>query len=137
MIQRIKFLAVVAIAAVLVACGGGGDDTPPSFEGRYHEVFSLTSNTCANAAATIDGYDLVTQSGRSVNIVSGTLTLAGTVDADNGGFTVSGSTVNSYGITVLATLKYRTTATGGTYTMEIKYDTSTCTAVYVGTATKV
>ena len=138
MIQRMKFLAVAAIAAVLVACGGGGDDTP-NFAGYYAITANLTSNTCGSSSATtISGADTVNQNGREITIQSGELALSGTVDADNAGFTVNGSMVVN-GVTGQVKVTFRSTATGGTYTFQetVGVPAYACTGVYTGTATKV
>ncbi|HRH05295.1 MAG TPA: hypothetical protein PK702_05670 [Burkholderiaceae bacterium] len=136
MIQRIKFLAIAAIAAVLVACGGGGDDSTPNFAGTYAITVSVTSNTCGGNLSGITGADVVTQDGRNISIVSGAYTFTGSVDADNNGFSVSTSTVSN-GVTVNSTVTFRNTATGGTYTVVQKVGSSVCEVVYTGTATKI
>lgn len=139
MLKNIRALLVVCSVVVLAACGGGGgsSDSTPSFAGRYHEVASVTTNSCNLAGlATLDGFDVVTQGDRTVTIVSGDITLTGTVDADNGGFTVNGSQVSS-GVTIQATGKYRTISTGN-MAMEMKMIANgTCTIIYTGTATKI
>ncbi|MEO7643513.1 MAG: hypothetical protein ABIT72_00275 [Burkholderiaceae bacterium] len=146
--NHIRTLFVACSVAVLAACGGGGDgaavgggnttsSTTPSFAGKYLENAKLTTNSCNFAIpAAFAGTDVVTQDGRNVTIVSGEFTFTGAVDADNGGFTVSGTFVFT-GITMPSTVKYRTTATGSTYAMDFSMVPNGCTIVYTGTATKI
>jgi hypothetical protein len=138
MLQKMRVLLLVCITAVLAACGGGGgEEATPSFAGNYLENFTLTTNTCnLSLTSTLVGTDTVTQSGRNIGIVSGGLVFTGTVDADNGGFTVVGSVVSS-GITTVGTIKYRTTVTGASYSLNYQLVGGACTVVYTGTATKI
>ena len=136
MIKRLKFLAVEAIAAVLVACGGGDDDTP-NFTGAYQvNTLKLTSNTCANPPpATIEaGNDFVVQDGRNVTASDGQV--HGVLDEDNGGFTFTETSVTN-GVTVVTTFKFRVTATGATTFTVVLTSTGSCSLTYTGTATKV
>lgn len=139
MIQRMKFLAVAAIAAVLVACGGGGDssDGTPQFAGNYDISVGLISNNC-NAAVpgTIAGGQTITQSGRTITIADTDLTMVGTVDSDNGGFSVTNSQVSS-GVTVLTVFNFRTVTDGSKYAVQVTITAAPCSAVYTGTATKI
>jgi len=136
MIQRLKFLAVVAIAAVLVACGGGGDDNTPSYEGKYLIDTSVSSNTCGGSISPSKGTDVVTQNGRDITIVSGSYTFTGTVDADNNGFTLTNLS-DTNGVKIYSTVTFKNTATGGTYTFRMSVGSSACEIVYSGTATKI
>jgi hypothetical protein len=140
MLSTIRIGLFAFIAAILVACGGGGDgggDTTPSFAGNYSISANLTSNSCAGSpATTLNGGDTVVQNGRNISIQSGELALSGTVDADNGGFTVNGSMVVN-GVNAQAKVTFRTTATGGVYTFQETVGVNGCSGVYTGTARKV
>ena len=134
MLKRIKLLAVAAIAAVLVACGGGGGEGVPNFGGRYFESLTITSNTCGSIGTSFEAADTVVQNDRVININSDGLMLAGTVDSDNGGFTATGSGVFS-GTPVQGTIKYRTVTAGSKYDVELSLIASGCTLTAKGTAT--
>jgi hypothetical protein len=140
MLQKMRVLLLVCFTVVLAACGGGDSaDSTPNFAGNYLiSTLNLNSNNC-NAAVpgTIaGGTDTVTQNGRAISIGTGSSVISGSVDADNGGFTVSLTQVSN-GIPVLSTFAIRTITAGSKY--EIRYTTTagTCSAVYVGTATKI
>ena len=135
MIQRMKFLAVAAIAAVLVACGGGGDDTP-SFAGRYFESLTITASTCGTVGTKFEAADTVNQDGRSISINSEGLIMTGSIDGDNGGFSASGSGVVN-GNSAQGTMKYRTVTEGSKYDVEFVLSASGCTITGKGTATKI
>ena len=140
MLQKIRILLLVCITAVLAACGGGGGgDESPNFAGNYAiSTLNLNSNNC-NAAVpgTIaGGTDVVTQNGRAISIGTGSSVINGSVDADNGGFTVSATQVSS-GVPVLSTFAFRTITTGSKYEIRFTTAAGTCSAVYVGTATKI
>ena len=139
MLQKMRVLLLVCITAVLAACGGGGGDETPNFAGTYAiSTLSLNSNNC-NAAlpSTIaGGADLLTQNGRAVAFGSGGTILNGSVDADNGGFTVSMTQVSN-GIPVLSTFAFRTITAGSKYELRFTMTAGACSAAYVGTATKI
>ena len=112
MLSYIRSGLLAFIAAILVACGGGGGDSTPNFAGNYQiSTTNLTSNTCGGSVTTSleGGFDTVVQNGRSVSLSDGAAT--GTVDADNGGFTVTSTDVID-GVTVAVTIKFRVTAAG-------------------------
>ena len=139
MLQKMRVLLLVCFTAVLVACGGGGGDETPNFAGTYrYSNLALNSNNC-NAAVpgTIagGGADIYTQNGRAMSVSSGGLVLSGSVDADNGGFSVSFTQVSS-GIPVLSTFAFRTITAGSVYELRFTITAGACSAVYVGTATR-
>jgi hypothetical protein len=137
MLQKMRVLLLVCITAVLAACGGGGGDDTPSFAGNYFETFNLTANSCnLSLQNTFSGTDSVTQDGRNVSINSGGVVFNGAVDADNGGFTVTGTITSGSG-SVQGTIGYRTITAGSTYAINYKLVTGGCTSVYTGTATKI
>ena len=135
MLQKMRVLLLVCFTSILVACGGGGGDETPNFAGNYAiSTLNLNYNNCNAAvpATVAGGTDTVSQNGRAITIGS----VSGSVDADNGGFTVSFTQVSN-GITVVSTFAFRTITTGSKY--ELRYTTAAgpCSAVYVGTATKI
>ncbi len=108
----------------------------PSFAGTYFITSNLTTNSCNLAMpSTATGSDSVAQNGRDVTYTSGSFGMPGTVDADNGGFTASGTQVSS-GVSILTTVNFRA-ASGGSYTANLTFYTNNCTIVYTGTATKI
>jgi hypothetical protein len=134
MLQKMRVLLLVCITAVLAACGGGGGDDTPNFAGNYRINANLATNSCnlAGLVQVVGGVDTVTQSGRNVTYSSeGINPLQGTVDADNGGYTVTGSQTSS-GVTFALTAKYKTSTA-----YEMKLVANGCTIVYTGTATKI
>lgn len=139
MLQKMRVLLLVCITAVLAACGGGGGDETPNFAGNYlFSTMKLTSNNCNAAvpATFAGGTDTVTQNGRAVSINSGGTVLTGSVDGDNGGFSVSMTQVSN-GIPVLSTFAFRTITTGSSYEFKFSTTAGACSAVYTGTATKI
>ena len=136
MLQKMRVLLLVCITAVLAACGGGdgGSDATPNFAGNYRINANLATNSCnlAGLVQVVGGVDTVTQSGRNVTYSSeGINPLQGTVDADNGGYTVTGSQTSS-GVTFALTAKYKASTA-----YEMRLVANGCTIVYIGTATKI
>ena len=131
MLQKMRVLLLVCITAVLAACGGGGGDETPNFAGTYQVSTAIvTLNTCGSSVANLAGGLVgVSQNGRNVTWVEAGGSYPGTVDADNGGFTVTTSQSGAL-ITVAMrsgggnTFSTKLTATGG------------CTIVWTGTAVK-
>lgn len=131
MLQKMRVLLLVCITAVLAACGGGGGDDTPSFAGTYQlSTAVVSSNTCgtsvANIAASQGG---ATQNGRNVTWVESSGNYAGSVDTDNGGFTVITS-----GNGALITLSLRS-AGGNNYAAKLTAS-GACAIVWTGTAVK-
>ena len=144
MMQKIRVLLLVCITAVLAACGGGGDgggDVTPNFAGTYQiSTLNLTGNTCGgNLPGSISAsVDVAVQNGRNISMSNGAGN--GTVDGDNGGFTLSQTQVFNGG-TGTAIVKFRATAFGAsTFAVQlVGVGTSgnfSCSFTYSGTATK-
>jgi hypothetical protein len=131
MLQKMRVLLLVCITAVLAACGGGGGDETPNYAGTYQlSTAVVSSNTCGGSVANIAGGKVgVTQNGRNVTWVEAGGSYPGTVDTDNGGFTV---TTSQSGVLITIAMRsgggnaysFKATATGG------------CTIVWSGTAVK-
>lgn len=141
MLQKIRVLLLVCFTAVLAACGGGDGDSTPNFAGTYQiSTLNLTSNTCGGspAGSIAGGTDVAVQNGRNISMSNGAAT--GTVDGDNGGFTLTSSQVTN-GVTITTNAKFRVTASGAsTFAVQIgavgTAGNATCSIIYSGTATK-
>lgn len=143
MLQKMRVLLLVCITAVLAACGGGdgGSDATPNFAGTYQiSTINLTSNTCGGSptGSIAGGFDTVVQNDRNVSMSGGAVT--GTVDADNGGFTVSSTQVIN-GVTIVTSIKFRVTAAGAsTFAVQVNSagsaGSASCAIGYTGTAVK-
>ena len=141
MLQKMRVLLLVCITATLAACGGGGGDETPNFAGTYQiGMLNLTSNTCGGtpAGSIAGGIDVAVQNGRNISMSNGAAT--GTVDGDNGGFTLSSSQVTN-GVTITTNAKFRVNASGAsTFAVQIgavgTAGNATCSIIYSGTATK-
>jgi hypothetical protein len=131
MLQKIRVLLLVCITAVMAACGGGGGDSTPNFAGTYQlSTAVVTSNTCGGAVDNLAGGQVgVTQNGRNVTWIEAGGSYPGSVDADNGGFTVTTSQSG-----VLLTVVMRSGG-GNAYAFKVT-GTGGCTIVWSGTATK-
>ena len=130
MLQKMRVVLLVCFTAVLAACGGGGDDTP-NFAGIYQlSTAVVSSNTCGTSVANIASTQVgVTQNGRNVTWVEASGSYAGTVDADNGGFTVITS---QSGALITAAMR---SGGGNAYSVKLTA-TGGCTIVWTGTAVK-
>ena len=131
MLQKMRVLLLVCFTAVVAACGGGGGDETPNFAGTYQlSTAVVSSNTCGTSVANVAGGQVgVTQSGRNVTFIDAGGSYPGTVDADNGGFTVS---TNLSGVQITIALR-----SGGGNAYATKYTGTTgCTVIWTGTAVK-
>jgi hypothetical protein len=144
MLQKIRVLSLVCIAAVLAACGDGGSPivdpskATPSFAGNYRIAgANLILNSCNfNVQANIaDGTETVTQTERIVTINSDGTIFSGVVDTDNGGFTVS-NTFASKEATEVRTLAFRVSTATNKYSFKFTIEDNSCTLIYAGTATR-
>jgi hypothetical protein len=141
MLQKMRVLLMVCLVAVLAACGDGDGDSTPNFAGTYQiSTLNLTSNTCGGspAGSIAGGTDVAVQNGRSISMSNGAAT--GTLDGDNGGFTLSSTQVTN-GVTVTTSIKFRVTASGArTFAVQLNSvgtaGNATCAILYSGTATK-
>lgn len=132
MLQKMRVLLLVCITAVLAACGGGGGDETPNFAGTYllNEAV-VSSNTCGGSVANLAGggrVDVI-QNGRNLTWVEAGGSYPGTVDTDNGGFTVI-----TFQSGVLVTVAMRSGG-GSSYSAKITASGG-CTIVWSGTAVK-
>jgi hypothetical protein len=132
MLQKMRVLLLVCFTAVLAACGGGDSgDSTPNFAGTYQlSTAVVSSNTCGSSVANLAGGQVgVTQNGRAVTWVEAGGSYPGTVDGDNGGFTVSTSQSG-----ILITIAMRSGG-GNAYAFKAT-GTGGCTVVWTGTAVK-
>ena len=136
MLQKMRMFFSVAAIAALAACGGGGDDTP-SFAGSYVVTLNRTLDNCNTglpATSTVTQY--VTQADKSITLKSGTVTLVGSVDGDNGGFSTSASLVTD-GVTAVSSVTYRTATPNSTYAAVFNIAAGPCLITYNGTAKRI
>jgi hypothetical protein len=149
MLLSVRVIVLAFITSILVACGGGGGDggvavgPTPNFAGNYQfSTLTLTSNTCGDAstAAIAGGGDTIVQNGRNIAASGGALT--GTVDDDNGGFTITKTDATAKGVTTVISMKFRVTAPGAsTFTVQMNglgsIGSASCAVSYTGSATKI
>ena len=144
MLQKIRVLLLVCIAAVMAACGDGGSQVVdvnkaiPNFAGSYHiSGANLIFNDCnLDVSAKIaDGTVAVNQTQRVVTMSSGGMLFSGVVDTDNGGFTLTNTFVSQNSV-VDATLAFRVDAASNKYAFNYTIASSSCTVRYAGTATR-
>jgi hypothetical protein len=132
MLKKMRVLLLVCFTAVLAACGGGDSgDSTPNFAGTYQiSTAVVSSNTCSSSVANIAGGLVgVTQNGRNVTWIEASGSFPGTVDADNGGFTV---TTSQSGVLITVAMR-----SGGGNAYSIKMTaTGGCKIVWTGTAVK-
>jgi len=143
----IKTLAILATAAALSACGGGGDDPAPSYlAGTYNASFVKTQDNCFIGGVYNGSQHIVKVEGASVVVQINTLTLRGGA-RDDGGLVATYEN-NSNGAKVTGTITYLmpagVTAPGnGTFNAELLIQSVatangfTCTLRYSGGVSKV
>jgi len=140
----LKLCGSCALILGLVACGGGSDDDAqgaqaPDFSGTYQVSMTKTRDDCNSGIDnSLNTQQVVSQTGRDVRMSSGSITLAGTVDADNNGFSLTanvalgGGGAGSYG------KSYRATGAAGVYQAGLSIRATTggtsCTVTYSGEA---
>jgi hypothetical protein len=132
MLHKMRVLLLVCITAVLAACGGGDSgDSTPNFAGTYQlSTAVVSSNTCGTSVANIAGGQVgVTQNGRNLTWIEAGGSYPGTVDADNGGFTV---TTSQSGVLITVAMR---SGGGNAYSAKLTA-TGACTIVWSGTAVK-
>lgn len=109
----------------------------PSFAGTYATSLQKTSDNCnAGTPNSSNPTQFVTQADRGISLVSGSVTLTGAVDGDNGGFSAS-YTMVSNGIPVTTSTTYRTVTPSSTYSVQLSFVAGPCSVVYSGSATRV
>ena len=137
-----KSLGALSLVFALGACGGGGSDNEagpaPSFAGTYDVKMSRTTDTCnLGLAKSVALVHSVSQDGRAITLLSNKVTLRGTVDADNGGFSTSYQQTSQGVVTTTSTV-YRATETPGLFSAGLAIVASgsggSCKVVYDGSA---
>ena len=135
MLQKIRVLLLICFTAVLAACGGGGGggDETPNFARNYALNLALSSNNCnAAVGTTLTGSVAVSQDGRSIKIIQAGDIYAGSVDADNGGFSAElTAVINNVPVRGAFAFRKFSNAYATTYSVTA----GTCTVSYTGTAT--
>jgi hypothetical protein len=131
MLQKIRIIALALLTSLLAACPGGDGDSTPNFAGTYQlSTAVVSSNTCGGSVANLSGGRVdVTQNGRNLTWVEVDGSYPGTIDADNGGFTVSAS---ESGVAVTIVMR---SGGGSSYSAKITA-TGGCTIVWTGSAVK-
>lgn len=138
-----KLAALSATVLALQACGGGSEDDDGvaelhDFSGQYSLALQKSQDSCnTGAQQSVSLSQSVRQEGRSIALDSGSMTVGGSVEADNQSFRAS-DRQSVQGVTVELSFTYRTTATAGAYTVEWRTMATaqgqTCTLVYQGQA---
>lgn len=135
--------SVVALSLVplvlLTACGGGGDS--PSYAGTYDLSLTKASDNCGTGSPNaITLQQKVTQSGRTIRLVSEDLTLEGEIESDNSGFTVTHEETDS-GVVLRAAVVYLGAPGASDYSvglgMAAKAGSAVCMVTYGGNAKRV
>lgn len=134
-------LALSALTATLVACGGGSsepDGPIPLYAGTYFVVMNKTVDNCNTGVANrVEILQTVSQSGRSVTLVSNQVVLQGQVDPDNLGISTSAQSVDR-GVRLTTGMVYRATDTVGLFgaglSLVADADGERCVVAYNGQA---
>lgn len=132
-----------ALVLTLQACGGGGDDDDGvaelhDFSGQYSLALQKTQDRCnTGSQQSVSLGQSVRQEGRSITLDSGSMTVGGSVEADNQSFR-AGTQQWVQGVPVEVSFTYRTTGTAGVYavdwTTSATVQGQNCTLVYQGQA---
>lgn len=136
-----RLLALPAIAATLVACGGGSDEPEgpiPLYAGTYFVVLNKTVDDCGTSAPRrLEVLQTVSQSGRSVTLATGSAVLQGQVDPDDLGISTSSQVVDD-GFLVTTTVVYRASNRPGLFGAGLSVvsddGVERCVAAYSGQA---
>ncbi|MFN3496205.1 MAG: hypothetical protein ACK40L_17030 [Hydrogenophaga sp.] len=138
--RMLTWLAVPALAATLVACGGSdGDEGPiPLYAGTYFVVLNKTVDNCGTGVANrLEVLQTVSQSGRSVTLTTGDAVLQGQVDPDDLGISTASQVVDN-GVLVTTTMVYRASNQpglfGAGFSVVADAGNVRCTAAYSGQA---
>lgn len=110
-------LTVPLISVALLGCGGGSSEPEvvPLYAGTYFVVMDKTVDDCnTGVARRIEVIQTVSQSGRSVTLVSNQVVLQGQVDPDNFGISTSAQTIED-GVRVTTGMVYRASNTPGLF----------------------
>ena len=110
-------LTVPLLSVALVGCGGGSSDAEvvPLYAGTYFVVMDKTVDDCNTRVANrIEVIQTVSQSGRSVTLVSNQVVLQGQVDPDNLGISTSAQTIED-GVRLTTGMVYRASNVPGLF----------------------
>jgi hypothetical protein len=114
----VSVLAMPAIAATLVACGGGSSEPEgpiPLYAGTYFVVLNKTVDNCNSGVPNrLEILQTVSQSGRNLTMTSNDVVLQGQVDPDNLGISVSAQAVDN-GVLVTTGVVYRASNVEGLF----------------------
>jgi hypothetical protein len=110
-------LAVPLFSVALLGCGGGSSEPEvvPLYAGTYFVVMDKTVDDCNSGVSNrVEVIQTVSQSGRSVTLVSNQVVLQGQVDPDNFGISTSAQSFQD-GVRLTTGMVYRASNTPGLF----------------------